>query len=220
MLLRRAHLYLPFTKACVEALLGLSGWSPQHFSRAQVELRTVPGTRNHVALAFAFVERPSSVSACVGYGAHLPVHRAAYQHITPSTYTARIAPASSSPSSRTAVNPPITLPSSSIISGRRGMGTISSLPYRMYSSTILEKACFLRRHLLLVCRRRHRCYEGAFSDRCPTRGRRFSTSGMALGELLLDTPRRPEDHIGHDVDLRDRYRVHGTRDLDDISVAR
>jgi hypothetical protein len=81
MLLGRAHLYLPFTKACVEALLGLSGWSPQHFSRAQVELRTVLGTRNHVALAFAFVEWPSSVSACVGYGAHLSVLRAAYQHI-------------------------------------------------------------------------------------------------------------------------------------------
>lgn len=45
-------------------------------------------------------------------------------------------------------------------------------------------------------------------------------SGLALGELLLDIPRRPEDHIGHELDWRDRDRVHGIRDLDDLSVGR
>jgi hypothetical protein len=43
------------------------GRSPQHLPGAQVELRAVPRTVNHVAVAFALVERASPVGAGVGY---------------------------------------------------------------------------------------------------------------------------------------------------------
>jgi hypothetical protein len=41
---------LPFAEAGLEARLGLAGRSPQHLPGAQVELRTVPGTRHDVTL--------------------------------------------------------------------------------------------------------------------------------------------------------------------------
>jgi hypothetical protein len=44
----------------------------------------------------------------------------------------------------------------------------------------------------------------------------FLNECIALGELLLDIPRRPEVHIGQDGNLRDRDRVRGTRNLDDF----
>src|SRR5829696_136086 len=49
------------------SIAGISGRSPQHFPGAQVELRAVPGTGNHVAVAFALVERAFPVGAGVSY---------------------------------------------------------------------------------------------------------------------------------------------------------
>ena len=40
---------------------------PQHFPGAQVEPRAVPGTRDHVPVAFSLVERAYPVAAGVGY---------------------------------------------------------------------------------------------------------------------------------------------------------